>query len=193
MEFYKKAKTSIEDLEQLKEPGYEIYGNLNHLSSLSKDTKLIIVGSFVPSHLNYFYEKNDYMYKRIDVSRDTKLETLRLKIKNKEDLQNNISKMVLELKKQRIAFFDMCEFTLTKINSSKDPDIKAFVFDKRIIDFIKINPTVRVVAISRAVETTLKRFGIKKVEYYHFFVGGPGTNIKDIDNPNWIELFDNTK
>ena len=44
-----------EQLEKLKTRGYGVFPSKNELSSLDENTELLIVGTYIPQDIDYFY------------------------------------------------------------------------------------------------------------------------------------------
>lgn len=185
----KREVASIDDLRQLVEDGYEIHESINHLSSANDQTTLLIIGSYIPYDLHYFFQRNTKMYRRIDASRNTNFERIRIDLDNEKNVDANVLALIEGLKEQRIAFMDLCGATLIQSNKSSDDCIKAFVFDETLSNYLDTHKNVKIIAISRCVEKILrKKYKEWNISYYHFFRGGQGCHTQD-DDEKWVGLF----
>ena len=167
--------------------GSPIRKSVNHQSAFDEQTRIIIVGTLIPPDLEYFFLNQPRMYRRIDASRGTDLEHLQQNPKNIAIIKDI-------LKEQGIAFCDLCEMAVIPKKSTKDKDIKKFVFYEPLAQFVSAHPKVLVVAISRFAEKVLKKKLPKEahIEYCHFFRGGKGHGIEN-DDHQWIGLFNSCR
>ena len=182
-----------DDLEKYLEDGYEIYEGKNEISTISNDSEIVVVGSFIPQSLIYFYNENPYIYNGIDSQRKTKLSIykkqypLDLSTANKERIIYSIKEI---LSKEKIAFVDLSKFVLTKRGSNIDKDIKGIVVDKKILNIIKESKNIkRVISVSEAVEDYLFQCDIDNI-YIKLFAGKSlrfpkGSNYEK----NWTDAF----
>ena len=72
--FSKKEVQTIDELKRQVSDDYGICRGKNELSTLTEDTEIVVVGTFIPPFLVYFYNENTYLYKAIDIARGTQLE-----------------------------------------------------------------------------------------------------------------------
>ena len=190
---YEKEVQSLEDLIDLSEDGLSIYSGKNNLSTLNNDSKVIIVGSFIPQRLVYFYNENSYIYEAIDVARGTHLLKYKKKYPStmdpfeKEKIVDEIKEI---LSQQKIAFIDLFEKVLIKTDSSKDKDIKGFVCDHKAIGILyELQHKAKIVSVTEDVEKILLDEGIGN-RYIKNFPGRSDRYPKGTDyKKEWIDVF----
>lgn len=191
MKLIKKEVKTYEELEEHRTNDLKIYEGGNELSVLCDETEIVVVGSFMPPRLVYFYNENPYMYKGIDDSRGTNIFKYRknypkdLSSDKKDAIVSEISKV---LKEQKIAFVDITKFVLTKEGSISDKHIKAFLADSKILEMLRYKK--RVISITEDVNDYLLNKGIKN-EYIKLFPGRSKKYPKGTDYYKlWKEAFD---
>ena len=182
---------SKEQLEKLKTKVYGVFPSKNELSSLDENTELLIVGTYIPQDIDYFYfgDKGKKLYERvIDVARKTDFESKKQRIIGEKDndcKQRLIKEFVDGLKKQRIAFLDLFEYTLQRVGEVHDNTILACTLDKRFENEVKNHKSIKwIVPISRLAEDILIHdlsIDDKRVDYHQLICGG--------SYEEWIEVF----
>lgn len=117
------------------EQGYEIVESCNNNNCVTKNTKLIIVGTLTPPEgAGYFYTApRNKIYGYIDQA----LGDTNLKEKKKQLLQNpNNEKIIEDIKQQlikkQIAFLDIIKYAVRKKGSYLDTDIKYCTLDTNV-------------------------------------------------------------
>lgn len=155
----------------------------NKDTTLSEDTKLVIVGTLTPPKTAYFYCS---FYNRIYGYIDQSLKELgrsggktlkELKI-GLQEVHNNRTKIELldneEIKKRvglikkvlsenRIAFLDVMDNVIRKKESPYDNDIDFYTLAES--DFKDIRPTMTVIANSKLAKDCAIKMGVKDVTY----------------------------
>ena len=187
MKLSAKKVDSLELLEKKRASGLEIFGNKNGVSSFDEDTEILIIGTYIPHELPYFYfgkQSNRIYGSIIDVARKTNFKQRRKAILDNQDDSQLISQFINELKKEKIAFMDLFKYTLIVPDDSKDKNIVGFVLDEDSIKkAIKSESLRLIVPISRDAEEILVSMIGKdpRIEYHQLINGGT--------NAEWIELF----
>ena len=176
-EYIEKAKNVCVDL---KAKSY------NQESTLSDNTKLVIVGTLTPPNTKYFYcsyQNRIYGYidaalEKLDLIGDKKLKDLKIglsyyqsKRKTIEILQkeDEINKRVQNIKKilsnNGIAFLDVIDKAIRRINTSLDKDIEYYTLATE--DFEKLKESgITIIANSRDAEKCAKKMmGEDRVRY----------------------------
>ena len=189
----KKEVSNYESLLAKKETVLTIYEGKNSLSTLNEDTKIVIVGSFLPQRLIYFYNDNSYMYEAIDASRKTNLRQYKknypanFNANEKQKIINGIQSILLE---QKIAFADLSKYALVETGKCSDDDIKAFVVDYDMLNKIKSINNIVVVSVTEDVEAILLKNGIDNY-YVKLFPGQSTRYPKGTDyHALWRDVFD---
>ena len=185
----KKCSNKAKLIEQQSD-GLSIFGNKNHLSSFDNDTKILIVGTYIPYYLDYFYfgKYTHRIYGSIiDVARKTNFEEKRKKILESDTKEELIQDFIEELKRQKIAFLDLFEFTLINSNVVADNEIKGFTIDNDSFKKVKTSKNLKcIIPISKDAERILKSIlgDDPRIEYHQLINGGT--------NKEWIEVFSRT-
>ncbi len=189
MKLIKRKASSVEELKNKLSTELEIFGNKNCLSSFDENTEIVIIGTYIPHNLDYFYfgKWNHRIYGSIiDVARNTDFENMRKLIINSKDKDNLLNIFIQKLKDQKIAFLDLFEHTLINPKSTRDNSIVGFTIDSKSLEKIKNSKTLKlIVPISKAAEEILRsEIGDNpKIEYHQLINGGT--------NKEWIDLFKN--
>ena len=168
--------------------GLKIYCGRNELSTLNDETEIVVVGSFIPQFLLYFYNESTYMYSGVDDARGTSL--YKYKRKYPVDLnQGEKNRIINEIQEilllQKIAFVDLAKRVLIKENSSRDKDIKEIEIDDDALSAIKKSKNMKkVISVTEDVEKILFHYGIENT-YIKLFAGQSkrypkGTNYKEL-------------
>ena len=203
MNLINKKTNSLQELEEKLnelEPvdeHYNLYGDLNHFSSIDENTKILIIGTTGPQdldldYLDYFIfcKYSNIIYTCIDAARNTNFQEKRKRILEVENFNIRlylIDEFIKELANQHIAFLDLLEYTLIKDNEVSDNSIKAWFTE---YDFIrkKINEATsleKIIPISKEYEKILIDIigNDDRIEYHQLINGGT--------NQEWIDLFQN--
>ena len=155
------------------EEDYEINEGKNELSTISEHTKLIIVGTYIPKELLYFYTgKTSYIYDAIDSVFGTKTnyyKKMLYKTTDSEIKKELIRKIIEQLRTTPIAFLDISRFVLIKKGSKSDKDIKGCVLDKTT--FENIGKNVKVIAVSELAKEIMMNFLHTDSKYLKMFAG----------------------
>ena len=172
--FSKKEVQTIDELKRQVSDDYGICRGKNELSTLTEDTEIVVVGTFIPPFLVYFYNENTYLYKAIDIARGTQLEKYKRKYPAhlSEQEKNKIIDRIKDiLLKEKIAFIDLFDTVLIKHGSTKDKDIKGYVLDKDVILKLKqFSKIKKVISITENVESLLLANGVVN-DYVKLFPG----------------------
>lgn len=130
----------------------------NEESTLSEDTKLVIVGTLTPPNTQYFYcSPSNRIYGYID---EAAKECRKFKESLKDLKQNKgaVEKIRSVLKGYGIAFLDVMGKAIRKEVSSKDSDIAFFCLaDKDKFDQIAANRKIKIIVNSRLAEKLAKK------------------------------------
>ena len=203
MNLINKKANSLQELEEklnelkLVDEHYNLYGDLNHFSSIDENTKILIIGTTGPQdldldYLDYFIfcKYSNIIYTCIDAARNTNFQEKRkriLEVENYDIRTYLIDEFIKELANQHIAFLDLLEYTLIKDNEVSDNSIKAWFTE---YDFIrkKINEATsleKIIPISKESEKILIDIigNDDRIEYHQLINGGT--------NQEWIDLFQN--
>lgn len=130
---------------------FETVKSLNFENCITKNTKLVIVGTLTPPQgQGYFYTASrNRIYGYIDDACGTKLKELKKTLVY--DRQNAVEKIKEVLKNKKIAFLDVIETATRKKYSHLDKDIKNFDLDFESFKMIA-NKNVTVICNSRLAE-----------------------------------------
>ena len=123
----------------------------NEESTLSEDTKLVIVGTLTPPNTQYFYcSPSNRIYGYIDEAAK-KCGKFKKSLKDLKQNKDSVETIKSILKEFKIAFLDVMGKAIRKEVSSKDSDIEFFCLaDKE--PFKNIPKDCRIVANSRLAE-----------------------------------------
>lgn len=135
--------------------GYELVKSYNEENCVTKETKIIIVGTITPPKANGYFYTSPYncIYGYIDAVRGTNLKELKRLLKKDYTKKQEIIDV---LKNQGIAFLDIMKEVIRKQGSSADDDIQNFsldyeMFEKVFTEIIKSNK-VKIICNSRLAE-----------------------------------------
>lgn len=185
MELIKKKVSSLKELKEFLSDDFSIFGNKNNLTSFDNETEILIVGTYIPHNLDYFYFGNSRMYgSLIDFARKTHFEEMQQEIIKADCKEQLIDKFVKELKKEKIAFLDLFEYTLINPNEVSDNRIKAFTLDLKYFENITNSKKLKIIIpISKAASDILKTIigDDSRIKYHQLINGGT--------NKEWIEIF----
>lgn len=164
-------------------PGkYELRAGLNKemIGTLSNKTKLVIVGTAIPSGLSFFYMgQNNNIYKWIDDAIGTRLGELKKR--------GDVGAIKSNLEALGIVFLDVADLCCNEIGNSEDNLIKGYVADSDSFLFLKrikeTNPNLRIIGVSRAAWFALKDLFDIGSEYIQLFYG---------KKERWLNLFEET-
>ena len=164
----------LEKYQRILGSNYEINGGKNHLSKISNKTKLIIVGTYIPKELLFFYTgKTSFIYSAIDSMFDTHMNERKAQLYKEANLEKKkeiIEEISNQLSETPIAFLDLSLFVLIKKGSKSDKDIKGFVLDNE--SFKKIDKSIKVIAVSELAKAILsEHLHIENVKYIKMFAG----------------------
>ena len=196
MNLINKKTNSLQELEEklnelkLVDERYNIFGDLNHLSSIDENTKILIIGPYIPQDLDYFYfgKHSNRVYTYIDAARNTNFQERRKRILEVENFNIRtylINEFIKELANQHIAFLELLEYTLIKDNEVSDNSIKAWFTEydsiRKIIN--EATSLEKIIPISKESEKILIDIigNDDRIEYHQLINGGT--------NQEWIELF----
>ena len=111
---------------------YEINEGKNELSYITKNTKIIITGTYIPKELLYFYTgKTSYIYDAIDEVFGTHTNACKKKLNKETDKSKKeevVKELIDQLSTTPVAFLDVSKYVLIKKGSKSDKDIKLSVY-----------------------------------------------------------------
>lgn len=196
MSLINKKTNSFEELKKkfnelkIVDEHYNIFSDLNHLSSIDENTKILIIGTYIPQDLDYFYfgKYSNRVYTCIDTARNTNFQEKRKRILEVENFNIRtylIDEFIKELANQHIAFLDLLEYTLIKDNEVNDNSIKAWFteYDRIRKKINEATSLEKIIPISKESEKILIDIigNDARIEYHQLINGGT--------NQEWIDLF----
>lgn len=126
-------ENSILQMQNQIDNNYEFVENFNKHNCVTKNTRLIIVGTITPPkgmENGYFYTApRNRIYGYIDEAKGTNLKTLKKSLfveQKNSDIVNQIKEV---LKENNIAFLDIMKYSIRKKDSPYDADIVHFALD----------------------------------------------------------------
>lgn len=178
---------SLSELQERAINGLEVFGNKNNLSSFDNETEILIVGTYIPHDLDYFYfgKYNHRIYGSIiDVVRKTSFDKKRKTILESNNKEEMIKRFIENLRNQKIAFLDLFEYTLINPELVSDKSIKGFVIDTKSFEKVKKSIALKlIVPISKDAKEILESIigNDPRIEYHQLINGGT--------NAEWIDVF----
>ena len=162
------------ELERLNPGQNEIWRGKNEEQVLHFDakTRLIIVGTVIPSNVEFFYTgHNQLIYGYIDQAHPGSETNLKQLAK-----EGDVSSLKAKLHKLNILFLDIIDWCCSKNGDSSDRAIKGYTLDENaLLELAKrktSNKSLLIVAATRCADWILEDFGIKH-KYHQLMNGGP--------------------
>ena len=165
--------------------------NQEMIDQINDNTRLIVVGTFIPNIPFFYTGVNNVTYRKLDERFNTNVFS-----QCKNEINNHLDKPreYIDQLKERLSeiglvFFDAIEkANVYDLNGSPDENIENLVIDNdminRLLEFQIIHPN-RIVAASGFAQLVLDNYGINYYYPKYGLVRGHGNSL----NENWANIF----